>query len=399
MSEVKTKKPYQPTPEQIAQAEARRIKKAAQKEAQKEKERQEQEERGQIFPREWLSIDQPEPESVTVKVMTWNEVDRTEKLFPVLEKAGYSHVYAAGPRKKHGCLIAFKKDLFTLLSHKLISYDDLEVRKSGGPTDSRGSSFRTKNIGNLVALQRTSKLQDGVIVATSHLFWHPSQAAIILREVVNFRKELGKEDWPCVIAGDFNFAPDDPAYSLLVGNGILPEQSKRLASSRVVHVTIDPSVPVTTNKMMGDDEEGGETDPDRIITNARAAVEADGLLTDNELADMFKSSGTVFSTYDRGLRLCENIEEFTCGARLGIPPSRLGGYDPVWTSYTHYWKTVLDYIFVLEPAGYPITVNGLAKPIPTTHLGPGLPQKGICGSDHISLCAELSWRETPDTSP
>lgn len=122
---------------------------------------------------------------------------------------------------------------------------------------------------------------------------------------------------------------------MLVGNVILPEQSKRLASSRVVHVSIDPNVPVTTSKMIGDDEEGGETDPDRTITNARAAVEADGLLTDDELADLFKSSGTVLSTYDRGLRSCENIQNFTCGTRLGISASRLGGYEPVWTSYTH----------------------------------------------------------------
>ena len=94
-------------------------------------------------------------------------------------------------------------------------------------------------------------------------------------------------------------------------------------------------MPVTTNKMIGDDEEGGETDPDRIITNARSATEADGLLSDSELANLFKASGTVLSSYDSGLRQCENIKDFTCGARLGISTSRLGGYEPVWTSYTH----------------------------------------------------------------
>lgn len=91
-----------------------------------------------------------------------------------MEKAGYSHVYAVGPRKKHGCLIAFKKDMFNLLSQKLIAYDDQEVRRSSGAVNIHGSSFRTKNIGNLVALCRTDKPLDGLLVATTHLFWHPS---------------------------------------------------------------------------------------------------------------------------------------------------------------------------------------------------------------------------------
>ena len=60
-------------------------------------------------------------------------------------------------------------------------------------------------------------------------------------------------DKPAVIV-DFNFQPDDAAYSLLVGDPLLPEQSARLAQSRVVHVTIDPIVPKTEKTARG----GGE---------------------------------------------------------------------------------------------------------------------------------------------
>lgn len=34
---------------------------------------------------------------------------------------------------------------------------------------------------------------------------------------------------------------------------------------------------------------------------------------------------------------------------------------------------------------------GLAKPHRKEAFGEGLPRKGVCGSDHISLAAELHW--------
>lgn len=188
------------------------------------------------------------------------------------------------------------------------------------------------------------------------------QAAILLREVSKFRHGLGKDSWPCIVAGgtqfivsprvqcliercppesDFNFSPDDAAYSLLLGDPLLPEQSARLAASRVVHVTIDPDVPVTTKKMMADDEGGGEgegeeKDPDRIIVNARAAKEDDGLLTDKELREVCESAERPFSAYDRGMREASGVDpELTFGSRKPVLEGRRGGSEPVWTSYTH----------------------------------------------------------------
>ena len=90
----------------------------------------------------------------------------------MLEMAGYSHQYAAGPHKRHGCLIAFKKDLYTLESHKVVDYDTEEVPHDGEPSHN-GGSFKTRNIASLVALRRVNCPAQGLIVATTHLFWHP----------------------------------------------------------------------------------------------------------------------------------------------------------------------------------------------------------------------------------
>ncbi|KAI0673529.1 Endonuclease/exonuclease/phosphatase [Trametes maxima] len=430
---------YQLTPEDLAKAEQRRLKKEQAKKNPPPVTKMD-DERGRILPREWVDV-APESASTpgqTVRVMTWNvlaqtlvrrelfptsdclkasqrehmlyreiashkadicclqEVDRTEKLFPELRKAGYAWVYAVGPRKKHGCLIAFRKDAYVCVRQKVVAYDDQDVREDGEGQARRGTSFRTKNIGSLVALRRldTGSEGDGVIVATTHLFWHPAQAAILLREVTKFRAEglEAQRRWPCIIAGDFNFGPDDPAYALLMGDPLLPNQQKRLDASYVVHATIDPTVS-TQGAPPTEEEEGGETDPDRIIVNARPAQPSDGLLSQDELQALFARSGAVTSTYDDGLRRVPGFSDsgLAFGSRVSVPPDRRGGFEPVYTSYTHYWQAVLDYIFVLDAPGRDVSILRLARPHSKEAFGEGLPRKGVCGSDHISLAAELHW--------
>ncbi|KAI1793945.1 Endonuclease/exonuclease/phosphatase [Ganoderma leucocontextum] len=438
-------KPYQPTPEDLAKAEQRRLRK---EQAKLNLVPKSEDEWGRILPREWLEISSQTAITAghTVRLMTWNilaqslvrrelfptsdclkasqrehmiyneinslkaticclqEVDRTEKLFPQLEKSGYAWVYAVGPRKKHGCLIAYRKDAYQCVREKVVAYDDQEVRSEGNETARRGSSFRTKNIGSLVALRRLQG-DDGVIIATTHLFWHPAytyerarQAGILLREVTAFRTEgtEGEQRWPCILAGDFNFGPDDPAYSLLVGNELLPTQQARLQSSRVVHATIDPSISTAGAAAAEEEEDGaesGENDPDRIIVNARAAQPSDGLLSDTELERLFRQSGTPTSAYDAGQRALPDLSAsaLTFGSRMPIPEGRRGAFEPIYTSYTHYWQAVLDYIFVLDPPGRGVSVVRLAKPHCKESFGEGLPRKGVCGSDHISLAADLDW--------
>ena len=139
---------------------------------------------------------------------------------------------------------------------------------------------------------------------------------------------------------DFNFPPDDPAYSLLVGDPLLPAQKARLEASRVVHATIDPSITVDGASKADEEEEGaesGENDPDRIIVNARPAQPSDGLLTDGELAQLYRQSGVLVSTYDAGQRQVPGFSEsgLTFGSRVSVSTDRRGSFEPIYTSYTH----------------------------------------------------------------
>ncbi|KAJ6575204.1 Endonuclease/exonuclease/phosphatase [Mycena capillaripes] len=334
-------------------------------------------------------------------IMCLQEVDSLDKLLPALQAAQYDYHYVAGPGKKHGCLVAFKKT-YAKIEERVIHYDEQHVRSEGDENTRRGSSFRTRNIGSIVALENLSKDGEGVVVGTTHLFWHPKytyertrQAGILIREIAKFRSDLHLENWPCIVAGDFNFSPDDPGYSLLVGSQLTAEQCDRLKISRVVHVSIDPTVSKTVTAAPADDESGA-VDPDRVITNARPAVSTDGLLSDSELVSLFSSANIVRSAYDLGLRQHRQTSTGfqTFGDRLSLPPATKGYYEPGYTSYTHYWKTVLDYIFILTDR--PVAIGGLASLPHVKDLVPGLPQKGISGSDHVSLCAEIILSKTAE---
>ncbi|KAJ7487688.1 Endonuclease/exonuclease/phosphatase [Mycena galericulata] len=439
-------KNFQRTPEQIALSEERKAKRQKLQEQPPAPDNT-QENKGAILPRPWINLDcAGSQDGIRVKLMTWNllaqclvrrelfptsnclkgvqrqpmlhteilaqnadilclqEVDSLEKLMPALEAADYQAHYCAGPAKKHGCLVAFKKT-YTKVEERLIHYDEQHVRSEGDERARRGASFRTKNIGSLIALKNSAKDGEGVVIGTTHLFWHPRyeyertrQAGILIREIVKFRSDLHLENWPCLIAGDFNFSPDDPGYSLLVGDpdALKSEnQRDRLEFSRVVHTSIDPSVSLTTTSPLADDESEA-VDPDRVITNARRAVPADGLLSDEELVSLFSSTNTIRSAYDEGLQQHreKTVEMQTFGSRMSLPPTAKGYHEPEYTSYTHYWKvrshTMIDYIFVLTDR--PAVVTGLLAPHITKDLDPGLPQKGICGSDHVSLCAEILFK-------
>ena len=212
------------------------------------------------------------------------EVDRLEKIGPALETAGYSYVFTSGPKKKHGCLVAFKRASYKLAAQKTIFYDDTEVHPSStegellnlniSQVGRKGSSFRTKNIGLIVALKRVTRINNdiienqntkgseeqdsnkirvgdndtngnenddknkdinnknndddngelgkktgavdegfdkedsSVVVATTHLFWHPRytyerarQSLILVRSVCEFKKDNNISDAPSFIAG------------------------------------------------------------------------------------------------------------------------------------------------------------------------------------------------------
>ena len=111
---------------------------------------------------------------------------------------------------------------------------------------------------------------------------------------------------------DFNFSPAKPGYALRVGDTLTTAQEELLEKSRVIHVSVNPTVPtvpLTNPFAINDDEDGGtQADPDKVITNAREASPADGLLKSSELVDLFAVTALhPRRLYDEDQRLLEKI--------------------------------------------------------------------------------------------
>lgn len=204
-----------------------------------------------------------------------------------------------------------------------------------------------------------------VLTRSRYIYERSRQTGILQREVIKFRDQNGHVNWPCVFAGgkrpnspleslstlwvpfiDFNFQPTEAAYSLLRGLPLLSSHETGLSDSRVVHVSIDPTVPITTPKATEDEEGEGSTtaDTDKVIKNARVAMKSDGLLSSEELTALYETIRYPKSAYDEGQRLlfeASNPDVLRCGDRLQIPKDHQGAFEPEWTNYTFYWQLSL----------------------------------------------------------
>jgi RNA exonuclease NGL2 len=229
---------------------------------------------------------------------------------------------------------------------------------------------------------------------------------------------------------DLNLPPDDITYSLLVGETVTESQYEAFNASRVVHVSIDPSIGGVPETGLKEEEE----DPDRKAWNCRPCNDSDGLLLAEELEDMFKQVNTLFdkhripdrivyrasgisplvSVYDNAMRMLPTEGLERSGQRSPHLEGRKGAFEPMFTSYTHYWKSTLgaylltatgavlksyesllmswiDYIFISGPSDAEAVVTRILKPHRQEHLGNGIPKKGVCGSDHVSLAATIAF--------
>jgi len=204
-----------------------------------------------------------------------------------------------------------------------------------------------------------------------------------MRAVQQLQQELGRDHWPCVIAGDFNCTPQEATYRFLRGYNLYPEQIERIEKSRIVHESKD-----TTMNPSNEDLINEEGDPDRVITRARRCRNTDGLLAVSELGALFDQLPTVRSAYfEANKALCAEGSKHS-GSLYSVSHDEPNFFEPPHTAFAHYWKATLDYIFLLDPCKE-IEVLGVTEIPLAPVLEPGLPRKGISASDHVSLTAQI----------
>ncbi|OWZ76922.1 RNA exonuclease NGL2 [Cryptococcus neoformans Bt85] len=394
-------------------------------------------------------------------IICLQECDKLPDFLPALPQ--HTYIKGTGPGKLHGLVVLYRKDRFSLRQSKLIHLDfeeihprssDLVVREDG--TESleevrrrRGGSRQTKNVGLIVALE--GKDGEGVIIVTTHLFWHPKfvyervrQALLLVRAIRRFQKVNNCTTWPVVLAGDLNTQPSEATYQLLVSpHSPLPRQYlDEISQSRLVHNSlskiplIPPEIPssdsepasttgtgtttpAVTNKTEAEKDGENEDLDDKSTANTRPPRPSDGLPTALELVDLFKAEfpliGRDSDQHDGAMSAYgstqwkegKGIDGFDDRKGFGDGEKGKGGDEPGWTCFTPLFRLTLDYLLVLPPifsspssitpptsstsptSG--VEIRKVMLPPKASDLGEGLPRKGICASDHVAVGCEIEW--------
>nr|ODN96642.1 hypothetical protein L204_03351 [Cryptococcus depauperatus CBS 7855] len=416
------------TPEQQAIAEQRRAERAARKATDAKKD-----ESMKFLRREWLEL---RTAHNPIKVLTWNLLAQTlvrRKLFPgsdclkwsdrkpllASEMAHHAQcqiiclqecdmlpallpslpdhtpITAAGPGKSHGLVILYNNSIFTQFSFKVIHLD-FENLNDNHPDGSsmettalmkraRASSRYTKNIALLAALSSNANPKNGVIVATTHLFWHPKytyertrQALVLTRAIRKWQSEDGLVHWPVLLAGDLNTQPSEATYHLLASPHIPLSLAQRqdLQESLAVHNSVEkiplippcsstqstvPDLSASANsgtstpgqiKTAEEKEEDHDDKDDKIAANCRSPMldGSDGLPTVDQLVKLYQEEfpfqgamsvygGTNWTNYGKdvpsfGLRLSKEDE--------------VGNKEPGYTCFTPLFKLTLGMFCIIS---------------------------------------------------
>lgn len=162
--------------------------------------------RGKVLANE---ISYYKPDIVCMQEIDADKVDSFWK--PELAKIGLETRFMTFEGKRHGNIIAFNDRLFSFVVEKLVNYDEIE-------TPGAEKQFNTRNTGMLIALKAKGYEDYGIVLGTSHMFWHPMgsfertrQLAVFVDKATEFKTKF-PDHWPVLLAGDYNSECFDTPY-------------------------------------------------------------------------------------------------------------------------------------------------------------------------------------------
>ncbi|ODN78037.1 hypothetical protein L202_05120 [Cryptococcus amylolentus CBS 6039] len=380
-------------------------------------------------------------------IICLQECDKHSEISTALPK--HTFVKGTGPHKSHGLVILYNKEKFGAEWKELVhlDFEDLHSPSQGTEEEGeedlgeikrrKGGSRMTKNVGLIVGLKSKNESGRGIVVATTHLFWHPMyayertrQALLLVRAIRRFQGVHGLEGWPVVFAGDLNTQPSESTYSLLTSpHSPLPASyAAQVESSRIVHdslkkmsFTAPRTSPVTTHadasippgtpasgtstptpvptKTDEEKDEDREDKKDDSTANSRAPLVSDGIPTTEEMVglyrEVFPGRGCESAYGSTGWRVGRDVPGFGARGGFGELEEGGGGDEPGYTCFTPLFKLTLDYLLLLPPlspsSDPEASFSKVLLPPRAEELGEGLPRKGICASDHVAVGCEVVW--------
>lgn len=328
-------------------------------------------------------------------------------------KMGYSYQYHRSGVKRHGVAILYKTSLFKLEHYNYIDYDSTV-------TPGVATSTQTQNVGLLAYLKFQDSVKssnpglsrDGIIVGTTHLFWHPfgtfertRQTYIVLLRLKEFTKMVhllcgAQETFYRFFAGDFNAQPYDAPYLSITSKPIKYEDRVKIVLGKAASHQWSGSEPAEDE---GDDE---EVEQDVEEEDEEDTPEPKEFTYTPEILNKLQAMENLHNELDMRFISLYSVAYRDIHPENTIPRDR---YEPLFSNWAHAWRGLLDYIFVasdwhgeetakevdsleqLEQQQRIKLLSLLRMPTPE-EMGPepsGQPRNGQYPSDHLCLMAKL----------
>lgn len=328
-----------------------------------------------------------------------------------LAKLGYDSQYNRWGEKNHGVAIFFKAKLFFMTDRMNIDYD----KEPSGEVEPRTV---TKNVGLVLALQFQKSVlaqypdtdKKGILVGTTHLFWHPfgtyertRQTYVILKKFSEFEqrvKLLQGGKWFNYFGGDFNSQPFDSPYLSMTSKPVVyDERCKRVieCSTSFQYSKLREGVDDEDNDEEGGNiEKFGENQPKDPVPDEFVATEEQQQL-------VVKMQNLHNNLPMRAISLYSVAYNLVHPENSGLDND---AGEPEISNWAHAWRGLLDYICFItswEPSTSSkvetleefeslthTRVTGLLRMPPASEMTEhGQPHEGEYPSDHLCMIAEV----------
>lgn len=358
-------------------------------------------------------------------ILCLQEVDKVQwERFWVdaLTEVDYKGEFFTCPGKVHGVAIVWNTKVFDENPTSVIPIT-LDRIKAGGEIP---PTTRTRSVALIVALKfksadphNSSTRPNGVIVATTHLFWHlfgtferTRQCYIIMDKLNQVRNELKASGicnhWYTFLMGDFNSQPCDPPYLSITDKPVeLNDRSKAIIECSVSYQYSkrrngELSESSTSSSSSEGEGEEGEDAADDQPTDPRP-------YTYNATPEQTAMVENIISLHN-GIPL-KAISLYGVGYGLVHPEnsnSETRNGEPEISHKSTHWEGLLDYMFVIKPWNPVVTTSSpetidtvekdchlyikgylqmpLSKDMPD-HVEP---HTGEYPSDHLAMMCEVS---------
>lgn len=333
-----------------------------------------------------------------------------------LTKLGYDSQFHRQASKNHGVAIVWKKDYFFLTDKMMIDFD----KESSGDIPPRTT---TNNAGLILSLKLSDKVKQrynlkksGIIVGTTHLFWHPfgtfertRQCYVVLNKVKEFSHRVNVlqngndgdySHWYSFFCGDFNSQPFDSPYLSMTRKPI--EYNKRAKT------VIECSTSYTFSKMRdgeeddAEEEEGGNIE--KFGTDQPAHPVPQSYEAKDHERELVKQMQSLHNSLDmRAISLYSVAYGRVHPENAGLDNER---NEPEISNWAHTWRGLLDYLFLIRRWDYAncveidslesfekengLRIRGLLRLPPSKEMTEhGQPHTGEYPSDHLCMLCEL----------